>query len=217
MMFHADKPDENEENIFWVTMSDLLLGLLVIFIALFAMVIVGFSSDKVKQIQENEKIINKINAELVKNNIKTDINPTSGIIKISDLELFEVGKSDLSLKGKQFLNKFIPIYFNSLLSKKGTKENISEIIIEGHTDIQSYKNAKNKEENYIKNMDLSLKRAQVISNYIVNSNLISENYKKELFKLLSVNGKSYSKPVFSKGKMDLQKSRRVEFKIMYKN
>src|SRR5574344_1920069 len=196
MMFHADKPAENEENIFWVTMSDLLLGLLVIFIALFAMVIVGFSSDKVKQIQENEKIINKINAELVKNNIKTDINPTSGIIKISDLELFEVGKSDLSLKGKQFLNKFIPIYFNSLLSKKGTKENISEIIIEGHTDIQSYKNAKNKEENYIKNMDLSLKRAQVISNYIVNSNLISENYKKELFKLLSVNGKSYSKPVF---------------------
>ena len=42
-----------DENVFWVTMSDLLLGLVVIFIILFVFAITGFTTNKVNE-QKNQ-------------------------------------------------------------------------------------------------------------------------------------------------------------------
>ena len=41
--------DEHDNNIFWVTMSDLMLGLAIIFITLFVLSMTGFNQKTVQQ------------------------------------------------------------------------------------------------------------------------------------------------------------------------
>lgn len=205
--------DNDYGNIFWVTMSDLLLGLLVVFIVLFIFAITGFTQNKVQQQKSNYKVSEKLEQKFSENNINVNIDKMSGAIRISNLELFELNKSELSEKGIEYLNKFVPIYLKTLFADSEISKNITKIVIEGHTDSQSYSNAKSLEENYIKNMDLSLKRASSVAKHIVYNNSV----KIDLSKLLLVTGKSYSEPILEKGKEDYDKSRRVELKIIYKD
>lgn len=207
-----------DENVFWVTMSDLLLGLVVIFIILFVFAITGFTTNKVNEQKNQFEVSEKLLEELKKNNINADVDKFSGRIKISDLELFELNSYELSEGGKAYLAKFVPVYFNTILKDKKIRENISQIIIEGHTDSHTFAGAKSEEEKYFRNMDLSLKRASSVAQYIVFSNYSGKkSYEKDLYKLLSVQGKSSSEPIFTNGKEDFSKSRRVELKIMFKD
>ncbi len=208
----------SDDNVFWVTMSDLLLGLVVIFIILFVFAITGFTTNKVNEQKNQFEVSEKLLEELKKNNINADVDKFSGRIKISDLELFQLNSYELSPKGKAYLAKFVPVYFNTILKDKKIRDNISQIIIEGHTDSHTFAGAKSDEERYFRNMDLSLKRASAVAEYIVYSDYNGKkNYEKDLFKLLSVQGKSSSEPVLVNGKEDFSKSRRVELKIMFKD
>ena len=67
----------------------------------------------------------------------------------------------------------------------------------------------------MKNMDLSLKRAYSVANYMINTHYNKSNGDK-LHKMIIVEGASYSNPVFTNGKEDYAKSRRVELKIVMK-
>ncbi len=207
-----------DSNVFWVTMSDLLLGLVVVFLVLFVFAITGFTQNKVNKQEKQYEVTEKIAEELQKNNIKVDVDKFSGRIKISDLELFALNSSELSEKGKAYMSKFVPVYLNTIMKDKKIRENITGIIIEGHTDSQTFAGAKSEEEKYYRNMDLSLKRASAVAQYIVFSKYSGkEAYQKDLFKLLSIEGKGPSEPVFVNGKEDYAKSRRVELKLMFKD
>ena len=59
-----------DENVFWVTMSDLLLGLVVVFLVLFVFAITGFTQNKVNEHEKQYEVTEKIAQELQKNNIK---------------------------------------------------------------------------------------------------------------------------------------------------
>ena len=64
-------------------------------------------------------------------------------------------------------------------------------------------------------MELSAKRALSVSKYILSKNY-NEKIDKNLYKKISINGRSYSNPVLNKdGSENFAKSRRVEFKIIY--
>ena len=215
---NTNQNNEYVDNVFWVTMSDLLLGLVVVFLVLFVFAITGFTQNKISEKTTQFEVIENISKELEKNNIKTDIDKFSGVIKISDLELFEINSWKLSPKGEQFMAKFVPIYFNAIMTDPKIAEKISHIIIEGHTDSQTFANAKTPQEQYFKNMDLSLKRASSVAEYIVYSQYKDkQKYEKELFKLLSVEGKGSSMPILDNGKENFNKSRRVELKISFKD
>lgn len=216
--FRPNIHNEGDENIFWITMSDLLLGLVVVFLVLFVFAITGFTQNKINEKEAQYEVTEKIAQELEKNNIKVDVDKFSGTIKISDLELFELNSWELSDKGKNYMSKFVPVYLNTIMADEKIKENISQIIVEGHTDSQNFAGAKTLQEQYYRNMDLSLKRASSVAQYIVFSQYDGkENYEKELFKLLSVEGKGPSEPIFVNGREDFAKSRRVELKIMFKD
>ena len=73
------KSEEIEENIFWVTMSDLLLGLMITFIMLFVLAILGFSTEKVTRQNQNVQTMEKINEKLVKNNLNIEIDKLANI------------------------------------------------------------------------------------------------------------------------------------------
>lgn len=213
--FRKPASTESDNNIFWTTMADLLLGLAIIFMTLFVLAMTGFTQDTVRQKTQQIKASKELAEQLQKENIDAQVDTVTGDIKISDLELFETGSYTLSAKGKAYLDKFVPIYINTIFSKTEVVDEIENIIIQGHTDSQTFAGIKNPEVQYMKNMTLSLQRANSIAEYIFKTNY-DKKYSDRLKKILVVEGKSYSEPILVNGKEDFNKSRRVELRLKSK-
>lgn len=211
-----NKSDYKEENIFWITMSDLLLGLMIIFLTLFIMSIVGFSQSKFAEKSAQISLAETMADKFSKNNVKVNVDKISGLVKISDLELFDTGSYKLSSNGKKYLDKFFPIYIDTIFSNPEMSDKVENIVIEGHTDSQMFKGLKSQDEQYIKNLELSTLRANAIASYVFKTNY-DKKYSERLRKVLIVEGKSNTSPVIVNGKEDLNKSRRVELKIRMKS
>lgn len=210
------KTANEEENVFWVTMSDLLLGLTMVFMTLFVLTMTGFTQQKIQMHASQSEVAKQLIKNMKKQDINVQIDDMTGQVKISDLELFDVNSYNLSERGKQYLDKFIPIYVNTIFSNKNLSDNITNIIIQGHTDSQTYAGISSKEGQFTKNMDLSLKRADAVESYIFNTNF-DKKYADKLIKTLVVEGKSYNEPILINGKEDYNKSRRVELKLVVKD
>lgn len=209
------KTDYNEENIFWITMSDLLLGLMIIFLILFIMSMVGFSQAKVAEQSAQTEMAEKLAKELVNNKIDVNIDKMSGQVEISDLELFDIGSAKLSAKGKAYLDKFFPIYIDTIFSNPEVSDKVENLIIEGHTDSQMFRGLNSADAQYTKNLELSSMRATEVANYVFKTNY-NKKYSKKLHKVLIVEGKSNTEPILTNGKEDFNKSRRVELEIRMK-
>ena len=93
--------EEGNENIFWVTMTDLMLGLVLVFIILFIYSYITGHVDLVQREKAVSKTTEVLKENFKQNNIDATIDPISGIVKISDLELFELNSYELSQKGKE--------------------------------------------------------------------------------------------------------------------
>lgn len=204
-----------EGNIFWTTMSDLLLGLAIIFMVLFVLAMTGFTQETVKQKQSQMEASKELVEKLKEADIEATVDTMTGDVKISDLELFELNSYELSDKGKIYLNKLIPIYIENIFSNQELLENITNIVVQGHADSQQYVNVGTENEQFVKNMTLSLQRANSVAEYIFKTNFNS-NYDEQLRKMLVVEGRSYSNPVLVDGVEDYDKSRRVELKLKVK-
>jgi chemotaxis protein MotB len=202
-------------NIFWITMTDLMTGLVLVFIVLFFYVYIQHHIQMVEQNMAQENA-NKALQETLKNeNINATVDAVSGVVKISDLELFELNSYELSQKGKDYLNKFAPAYFNSLFSNQYLDKNIDKIIIQGHTDSQTFAGKFSDDEQYMKNMELSLKRAYSVANYMTSTSYNKINGER-LRKMIIVEGASFANPIIENGKENYAKSRRVELKVVMK-
>lgn len=210
------KTDNEEENVFWVTMSDLLLGLTMVFMTLFVLTMTGFTQQKLQQQSAQSEIAKNLIKNMQEQKIDAIIDKLTGQVKISDLELFDVNSYNLSEKGEKYLDKFIPIYVNTIFSNKNLSDKITNIVIQGHTDSQTYAGISSKEGQFTKNMNLSLKRANAVEDYIFRTGY-NKKYTDKLTKTLVVEGKSYTEPVIINGKEDHNKSRRVELKLIVKD
>ena len=99
-----------------------------------------------------------------------------------------------------------PLYLDVLLQDT-YRPYIAEIIIEGHTDTDG---------GYQSNMELSYNRANAVANFCQDSkNGLSEEKIEQLRQLMTVNGRSYSNPVYEENsqEIDMAASRRVEIKF----
>ncbi len=212
--FHGN--NDVQENVFWITMTDLLLGLAVIFIVLFVLAMTGFSQAKLEEQNIKSEVAKDLAQELNAKNIDAQIDLMTGDVKLSDLQLFELGSYELSDDGKAFLNKFIPIYLNAVFENPKVADKVKNIVIQGHTDSQSFAGIDSKDIQFIKNMELSTKRANEVAKYIFYTPY-NKAYSPKLHKMLQVEGKSYSEPVLVNGKEDYNKSRRVELELVVKS
>lgn len=215
MRIKPHKDDNSENNIFWVTMTDLMTALVLVFIVLFFYTYMTSYYEKIESKLEQKKASQALEETLKAQNIEASVDGVSGVVKISDLELFEVNSYELSDRGRKYLDKFAPAYFNSLFSNDYLNKNVAKIIIEGHTDSQTFKGKFSEDEQYMKNMELSLKRAYAVANYMTSTQYNKENGKR-LRKMIIVEGASFSNPVILNGKEDYNKSRRVELKLVMK-
>ena len=212
----SNHEDGGDNNVFWTTMSDLMLGLAIIFMTLFVLAMTGFTQETIELQQNQTKASEQMAEKLKEANIDAEVDKLTGNVKISELELFEVGSYTLSAKGKQYLNKFVPIYVDTIFSNPALYENVVNVVVQGHTDTQMFKGLKTPNEQFTKNMELSLLRANAVEQYMFHT-AYDKKYDETLRKMVVVEGKSFSEPVLTAdGKEDFAKSRRVELKLRVK-
>ena len=216
MRIKLHKEDNSQDNIFWVTMTDLMTALVLVFIVLFFYTYMTSYYEKIQEKMEQKKASEALEQTLNEQNIEANIDAATGVVKISDLELFNVNSYELSDKGKKYLDKFAPAYLDSIFSNDYMNKNIEKIIIQGHTDSQTFRGKYSEDEQYMKNMELSLKRAFAVANYMTNTSYNKSNGNR-LRKMIIVEGASFSTPVMINGKEDYNKSRRVELKVVMKD
>ena len=207
---HAEEAGAN--NIFWTTMSDLMLGLAIIFITMFVLAMTGFTQEKVEQQKVKTEIAEQISKELQEKHIDAKIDKMTGDLEIPAAALFGVNSYVLTPQGKQLLSKLVPLYVDTLFSKKTLIDQVESINVEGHTDSQTFAGVSSKDLQFIRNMDLSLKRANTVAEFILQTGYDKKNAD-ALRRMIVVEGKSFNEPVLVNGKEDYVKSRRVKLKL----
>jgi len=144
------------------------------------------------------KVVQELKEKLGK---KINIDPNSGAIRLPSSVLFDVGSYELKPEAQKQLKETVQPYLDVLLNDASIRENIDNIVIEGHTDSDG---------SYMHNLDLSQKRA-----YSVMAFIYSLDEKRT--ELLSANGRSYSDRIFKNGIEDKEASRRIEIKFNLSN
>lgn len=207
----------------WINIADMMAGLMMVFmfIAIAYMVEVSKEKETIKEIvmtyRESQQDLNFDLQSEFKNDLTrwdAEILKDNTIRFKSPEVLFKGGSSDISTEFQAILNDFFPRYIKIMTSKK-YKNNIDEIRIEGHTS-SIWANAKNKQERYLKNMELSQNRSKSVLAYCFSIDNLS-NSDNWLIQTLRANGMAFSKILKNdNGKENIQKSQRVEFKVLTK-
>lgn len=137
------------------------------------------------------------------------VDAQNGSITFSSDVLFRYNSAVLTESSKNTLREVIPTYLSVLL-QDDYRPYIAEIIVEGHTDTEG---------GYASNMELSFARANAVATFCQNSkNGLKDDQITALQNVLTVNGRSYSNPVYKEGtsEVDMAASRRVEIKFRLK-
>jgi outer membrane protein OmpA-like peptidoglycan-associated protein len=206
----------------WMSISDMMSGLMLIFMFIAISFMIQVESDKEKLEENNKKLeILMKNTQKDKNRIKniaitynkdkkelnidfhkeflTDLKKWEAritddniIIFNSPTVLFQSGKSIIKKDFKTILNDFFPRYIKILSSLK-YREQIDEVRIEGHTS-NSWKNSISLQKIYLKNMQLSQDRANQVLSYCYSlNNTIIDKSRKWLELHLRANGMAFAK------------------------
>lgn len=217
---------ETEEH--WVSISDVMAGLMVIFlfIAISYMLKVN---ENVKEITRLNKDINKhlIDYKNLKVNLSQELSDKFGEKLQKNLTIrfknpFEKNESIVPPEFKNVLNNFFPQYIKIL---EDYKEYVEEIRIEGHTssvwkgESELEKFYSREDAVYLENMELSQNRARNVLKHVLRINhpqiALNKNWIKEN---LTANGLSSSQPIFNIDRTENEEeSRRVEFRVVTKS
>lgn len=141
---------------FNLSISDLMAGLLAIFILILSYFILNFSQATAQLTQNNVKraaILTEIQNEMQKNGFDVKVDAEHGILRIPEGVLFDVGRAEIKHDGQMVIKKLSHVIVDILQSEAYGKS-VETIFIEGHTDnipIYNYM--------YPSNWELSSKRA----------------------------------------------------------
>jgi len=204
-------------------MSGLMLVFL--FISISFMIQVQSDKDKMKDVAQSYKdtkvnLNEDLHSEFLEDMKKWDASITKDntIVFHSPEVLFEVNKSAISEGFKAILDDFFPRYLKILISKK-YKDNIQDMKVEGHTS-NDWISSISKEKIYLKNMQLSQKRAYMVLSYCysLDNDLVKQN-RLWLEKYFRANGMAFAKLKYkdiNSTIVDQKSSRRVEFSVQMK-
>jgi outer membrane protein OmpA-like peptidoglycan-associated protein len=204
----------------WISISDMMTGLMVIFlfVAISYMLIVKKDKDKIEEIaltynELQNDLYNELNTEFSKDLEKWNATLSRKTLSIRFEEpdvLFGVGSYKIKPKFRDILDDFFPRYIKILQSEK-YKSEIEEIRIEGHTSSEWYQTASH-EKAYFENMRLSQDRTRSVLEFVLSNQHVNPNFE-WLKERLTANGLSSSRLIFENGVENSELSRRVEFRV----
>lgn len=157
------RPPEEGESYF-MSMTDMMVGLVLIFIILLAYFALNLQS-KTEELtganQTRAEILNELRKSLKNKGLPVEINTKTGVLRLPDEVLFDKGRWELSNEGQKAISKVaramvevLPCYTTSnLCKKKRSKHMIDAVFVEGHTDSDAMYGGMN-------NYGLSVRRAE---------------------------------------------------------
>ena len=219
--FLEDDSFEHDTEEHWIAVSDLMSGLMLLFllVAVMYLVIVERKNDEIERVVVlYEDLRDELYADLMAE-FDADL-PRWGAQLDSDLRLrftntdllFEEGESDLKSEFASILQDFFPRYL-AILTADRYRDDILEVRIEGHTS-SAWARAVTSDEAYMRNMALSQERTRSTLGFLLG--LTSVAYEKDWLRAkLTANGLSSSQTILDAvGVEDEQRSRRVEFVVV---
>ncbi|MBU0994338.1 MAG: OmpA family protein [Proteobacteria bacterium] len=200
-----DKPVA--EN-FWVSFSDLMAGLLMIFALTMSITLLDIGKrliEPAKVVRDWEKVIHDICHDSQLRNIENvEVDCNTGALVISDQHLrFGFAETELGEEAEQLLRQAVPKYFEIINRYPDFVKRIDIIEISGHTD---------KVDTLKMNPQISRERAGKVYSFLLDEPAM--NTYRELFKKKAITA-GYTDILFPEDCTDekCDKARRVEIKI----
>lgn len=220
-MLEGDQELEHDSEEHWIAVSDLMSGLMMLFllIAVLYLVIVERKNDEIEQViilYENlrEELYQDLLVEFDQDLPRWGAELSDDLrLRFTNTELlFEEGDSRLRSGFVNILGDFFPRYLGILASDK-YRDEVLEVRIEGHTS-SSWAQARDSDDAYMRNMALSQERTRTALGTILD--LEEVVYERAwLREKLTANGLSSSQLILNdEGEEDAQRSRRVEFVVV---
>lgn len=210
-----------EDESQWVSVSDLMSGLMLIFLC----IAVFFMRKQVEVAKEYQKVRGnlavRMEQELDAQELErwgAEFDREGLIVRFLDQEtLFEQGTARLSEHFKTTLEDFFP-QFVGILQKDEFRESIREVRIEGHTSSE-WRGRGGREGDprhaYLQNMKLSQRRAYQVLEFTHEIKQVENEWGSWLNSRIRANGLSSSKLIYGPdGSEDRTASRRVEFRVV---
>ena len=201
-----------QADVFNTSISDLMSGLLAIFILVLCYFILNFSQ-ATAQLSENDtkraEILLEIQAAMKEAGVDVIIDQEHGILRIPEGILFDVGSADIKPAGHQVIKKLASV-METVLSDDEFKGSVETIFIEGHTDNVPINNAW-----FSSNWDLSTKRAINTWNMMQTAepklnNLINRNEQR----IFSCSGYADTRPVSTNDNAESRRqNRRIDIRF----
>ena len=228
-LVNSQNQNNTEGN--WVSFSDIMTGLMVVFM----FIAVSYMVEAQEKQRERDLIFEEFKAtkerlfaelaEEFKDDFKEwDVMLDKDLsIKFTNPDvLFQSGKADIRPRFASILDDFLPRYFSVLLNPRYS-DKIAEIRIEGHTD--AVPAPQFDRDPYIGNIKLSQLRSAEVLKYFRNMayyRQLSNSTEQQLQFWLTANGLSYGRTLdidrnltaISGNPVDNENSRRVEFRII---
>lgn len=207
---------EHEEH--WVSVSDLMGGLMMVFLLIAVVYMVQLEIQS-RQIRDVAITYDRLRSQLYQDlldEFEEDL-PRWGAELNEDLSLrffntevlFPQGEDTLRPVFRDILADFFPRYVN-IITSRTYRDDILEVRIEGHTSSGWGELSEN--EAYIRNMALSQARTRTTLAYLLE--LPPVHSERDWLKAhLTANGLSSSKLIANNGEEDPVRSRRVEFRL----
>lgn len=195
------------ESPFWISFSDLMSALMVLFLVVMAVTLVAVTQSidtATRATIERSAAINKVMAMIASDPKSTGVgvDQQNYRINLGKEVRFDSGRFTISAPAAQFLRSYIPV----LLTAKDTPEGMRwmrSVVVEGFTD---------EDGTYLYNLQLSLDRSRSVVCSLFQATAdndgLSEQQLRKVQELFLVGGYS-----FNSIKKDKAESRRVEFKV----
>lgn len=193
---------EVEDTGVWLSVGDLMSVLLMIFALLLISALVQISEVYEESQNTRVVIIKGINDALNAAGIEVQADSDTGDISITDSILFDLNDYKLSSSGKVFLRRFIPIYADVIFKTNATAEEVTRIVVEGHSSSEGAFN---------RNMTLSVLRANSVIEFV---NSMNFKHKHAFFDKVVISGRG---PLEANKKQIKAADRKVKFRFQFKS
>lgn len=197
------------ESPFWISFSDLMSALMVLFLVVMAVTLVSVTESidsatraTIERSAAIKRVMEKIAQDPKTETSGVEVDPQTYRIDLGKEVRFDSGSFTISTTAGQFLRSYIPVLLRAKESPDGQRW-IRSVVVEGFTD---------EDGTYLYNLQLSLDRSRSVVCSLFQSNGAAEALTPEQLRkvqeLFLVGGYS-----FNSIKKDKAESRRVEFKI----
>lgn len=203
----GQKPDG--ESPFWISFSDLMSALMVLFLVVMAVTLISVTKDvtsteqrKIQREKDIKELMSTIREES-RDFPEVKVNESTYRIDLGEVVRFDSARSDINERGARFLRSYVPVLLQAQSTDIGRRW-IRRIVVEGFTD---------QDGTYLYNLGLSLDRSRRVVCVLyappyTGEAALDEEQKRQIRELFLVGGYSFNSMKSSK-----EASRRVELKV----